>query len=307
MNDHTPTSKLRRKAIWAGPHGLRSGWAILLFILTNIAVIVVVGHIAYVLHHPLPFRSQMVTVTASTQIVIEAILCFAVLAATTVMSFIDKRSWLDYGLRASRGAGHLATGALWGVVGMSIMMAMLMLFHGARIEFSADSPLVLLQSGLLWAVAFMLVGLTEEMTFRGYAFFKLTQGIGPVAGTLVMSLLFGLAHMGNHGETIVGILQVVAFGLICCLAVWRTGSLWWVIGFHAAWDWSESFLFGTADSGRVASGHWLTTHATGPAWLSGGSVGPEGSLLVFPILALLTVVILRTLPNTRNQNHGKVG
>ena len=42
-----------------------------------------------------------------------------------------------------------------------------------------------------------------------------------------------------------------------CYAVWKTGSLWWGFGFHAAWDWGETYLFGTADSGMPANGNLL--------------------------------------------------
>jgi membrane protease YdiL (CAAX protease family) len=154
----------------------------------------------------------------------------------------------------------------------------------------------LVESAVLWAIAFALVAVNEELVFRGCAFFRLLRGTNPVVATLVTSSAFALAHIANPSETISGILSVVASGLVLCLSVWRSGSLWWAIGFHAAWDWSQSFVFGVADSGLLVTGHWLTSQAVGPAWLNGGSAGPEGSVLVFPILAALALVIVRTLP-----------
>jgi membrane protease YdiL (CAAX protease family) len=153
----------------------------------------------------------------------------------------------------------------------------------------------LVESAVLWAIAFALV-VNEELVFRGCAFFRLLRGTNPVVATLVTSSAFALAHIANPSETISGILSVVASGLVLCLSVWRSGSLWWAIGFHAAWDWSQSFVFGVADSGLLVTGHWLTSQAVGPAWQNGGPAGPEGSVLVFPILAALALVIVRTLP-----------
>ena len=87
--------------------------------------------------------------------------------------------------------------------------------------------------------------------------------------------------------------------MVFCLSLWRTGSLWWAIGFHAAWDWAESFLYGVSDSGTVIQNHLLNTHPLGRPIYSGGLTGPEGSLLVLPILALTAAVILLTLPDAR--------
>jgi hypothetical protein len=67
-------------------------------------------------------------------------------------------------------------------------------------------------------------------------------------------------------------------GLVFCFALYRTGSLWWAIGIHAAWDWSQSFLYGVADSGLMAEGHLFATHPVGKPILSGGLTGPEGSV-----------------------------
>lgn len=79
-------------------------------------------------------------------------------------------------------------------------------------------------------------------------------------------------------------------GLVLCVAIHRTQSLWFAIGFHAAWDFGESYVYAVPDSGWMARGHLLKTHLHGPWWISGGSVGPEGSLICMAVL--LTVAIL---------------
>jgi hypothetical protein len=71
-----------------------------------------------------------------------------------------------------------------------------------------------------------------------------------------------------------------------------TGSAWWAIGCHAAWDWAETYFYGAADSGFQPQGHYLTTSPAGNALWSGGTDGPEGSLLVLGIILLLLVALI---------------
>jgi membrane protease YdiL (CAAX protease family) len=106
------------------------------------------------------------------------------------------------------------------------------------------------------------------------------------------STLFGFVHTGNGGENWIGIFAAALIGFVFCVSVRLTGSLWWAIGCHAAWDWAETFFYGTPDSGMVASGHYLTANATGNALWSGGSDGPEGSVLVLAVALLLLVLLL---------------
>jgi membrane protease YdiL (CAAX protease family) len=103
----------------------------------------------------------------------------------------------------------------------------------------------------------------------------------------VTSTLFGFVHTGNGGENWVGIFSAAAIGFVFCVSIRVTGSAWWAIGCHAGWDWAETYFYGTADSGFVAKGHFLTTTPAGKALWSGGTDGPEGSLLILGILVLL--------------------
>ncbi|MGC2399529.1 MAG: hypothetical protein WA510_07095, partial [Acidobacteriaceae bacterium] len=71
-----------------------------------------------------------------------------------------------------------------------------------------------------------------------------------------------------------------------------TGSLWWALGFHAAWDWAESYVYGTSDSGLAIQGHLLSTHPLGSLLWSGGKTGPEGSILVVPLLVIIAAMMV---------------
>jgi hypothetical protein len=108
----------------------------------------------------------------------------------------------------------------------------------------------------------------------------------------VTSTLFGFIHTGNNGENWIGIFAAGAIGFVFCVSVRLTGSAWWAIGCHAAWDWTETYFYGAADSGNVATGHYLSTSPAGAALWSGGTDGPEGSVLVLGIILLLLVALL---------------
>lgn len=105
----------------------------------------------------------------------------------------------------------------------------------------------------------------------------------------VTSTLFGFVHTGNGGENWIGIFGAAAIGFVFCVSIRVTGSAWWAIGCHAGWDWAETYFYGTPDSGLVARGHLLTTTHAGKALWSGGTDGPEGSLLVLGVIVLLLV------------------
>jgi hypothetical protein len=119
------------------------------------------------------------------------------------------------------------------------------------------------------------------------------EGRGFWYAAWVTSTLFGFVHTGNGGENWIGIFSAAAIGFVFCVSVRLTGSAWWAIGFHAAWDWGLTYFYGAADSGNVAVGHFLSTNPVGNELWSGGADGPEGSLLIVPLLVvILTVVVV---------------
>jgi uncharacterized protein len=286
------------ESLWKDRDGLRPGWSILLFVIVAAVVAGILFGIVYGVARLTPadmsaLRSQLVPRIRVALVVAQ---CCGLLTATAVMSRIERRSWLDYGLRGHHAAILFGQGAIWGALLMSALVGILALTHAIRIGAPRSGTGSVIEWGLLWAGVFVPGAFVEELLFRGYPFFRLARTTNPARAAVVMSLCFGLAHLGNREETLVGILQVVSVGLVFCLAVWRTGSLWWALGAHAAWNWTQTFVFGCANSGLAATGQWLVSAPSGPAWLSGGAAGPEGSILSLPAMALLAWIIVRTLP-----------
>jgi uncharacterized protein len=137
------------------------------------------------------------------------------------------------------------------------------------------------------------------------------RAVGFWTAAVFISFLFGMSHGSNPGESPIGLVSAGLIGVVFCLSLWRTGSLWWAIGFHAAWDWAQSFVFGVADSGTMVKFHLLGTHPVGKVLLSGGATGPEGSVFILAVLALVGAVAFWTLPGRGTSSvpteHGAVG
>jgi len=108
----------------------------------------------------------------------------------------------------------------------------------------------------------------------------------------VSSTFFGMVHTFNGGENWRGIFAAACIGFVFCVSIRVTGSAWWAIGCHAAWDWAETYVYGAADSGLPAQGHLLSVTPAGSPLLSGGTDGPEGSLFAFAAILLLLALVL---------------
>ncbi len=228
---------------------------------------------------------------------IKAVMVFFVSLATWVVSRIEKRPLDDYGipLRQAFG-GRFWEGSLWGFAMLSAILLVLRVLGLFRIDSVELTGAAVFRWALAWFATFLAVSLAEEFAFRGYWLFTMSRRIRFWPAALFLSAIFAVAHLTNHGENVLGILQVVATGLLFCLMIRRTGTLWFAIGFHAAWDWAETFFYGTPDSGLLGVGRFLNSSVRGPNWLTGGSAGPEGSIFALAVLLLCAGLIHLRFP-----------
>lgn len=221
----------------------------------------------------------------------------AALIPAICLTRIERRPWGAYGLPVKQAFGlRFWGGAFWGFGAISLLIFALYGLHSFSLGHLVLHGARLVRFAIFWAVMFLLVGLFEEFLLRGYAQFTLTRGVGFWPAALTWSCAFGLIHLRNGGEQWPGVLAAACIGLFFCLTLLRTGNLWFAVGFHAAWDWGETFFYSVPDSGMVSPGHLLSSSSRGPDWLSGGSVGPEGSVLCFVVIALAWVLFAKTHP-----------
>ena len=317
------------RRILIGQYGLRAGWSLLIYCAILVSIVFTVrgvveynkarkhqaavaaakaaGKPAPAANAPKPDPNAPMPIKGGMEQ--EGIAFVAILLVSMLMALIERRRFTAYGLGGQGAPGRFFVGAIWGFIALSILVGTLRVFHLVSFDAQLDHGWPIFGWGVAAFVLFLFVGLLEEYLFRGYIQFTLTRGMVSLGNrisrphartiafwiaTLITSALFFFAHTGNGGEDALGLFQVFLAGVVFVLALWRTGSLWWGIGFHTAWDWSQSFLFGVPDSGLIMQGRLFSTHALGNPLLSGGTAGPEGSVLCSPILLLVIVVLCFT-------------
>jgi len=144
----------------------------------------------------------------------------------------------------------------------------------------------------------MLAGVFEELIARGVVFRNLENVFGSEIAIALSAALFGWLHLGNPHATTLSALAVGLEGGVLLAAVYMaTRSLWWPIGLHLAWNFTETGVFGMADSGNPGRG-LLHAQLAGPEWLTGGIFGIEASIVaVIVCLAAAIVFLLRAYRN----------
>ena len=107
----------------------------------------------------------------------------------------------------------------------------------------------------------------------------------------VAALVFGALHLANPGATALAGATVAVAGLMFCALYALTGRLWVPIGFHLAWNFAQGYLFGAAVSGNDLGGSIAVSTARpgAPAWLTGGTFGPEASVFALLLVSAVTV------------------
>jgi uncharacterized protein len=278
--------------IFMDQNGLRSIWCFVFYLITFRALRFCLRAFIY---YGWPDTGVLWLQTA-----VELGLATIAILPAVAMSRIERRPFGIYGLPLRQAFGKLFWyGALWGFGAISLLLLALYGAHAFDFGGFALHGARALKFALFWAGFFLIVGFYEEFFTRGYTQFSLTLSVGFWPAAILLSAGFGMLHLGNPGESWVGILGAILIGFFFCLTLRRTGNLWFAIGFHASWDWGESYFYSVPDSGGIAPGHLLHSSFHGPSWLTGGSVGPEGSAFLFVLLVLLWVAFDRVYPDVK--------
>lgn len=294
-----------RFVFW-GPNGLRAGWRLLIFVLIFSAIS---GGLFLALR-PFVRRAVPANFAPSVEVLLpsEAVAVVVILLSTFLMTKIEGRTFADYGLPWRKALGaRFWEGTAWGFGAITAVLAALRALGCFSFGMGALHAAELTKYAAAWGAMFLLVGLFEETFVRGYVLFTLTTGIGFWPSAVLLSAAFGGLHIQNSGETLVGAAGAGLVGLLACLILRRTGNLWLAIGFHAAWDWGETFFYGVPNSGLVAPGHFLNSSFHGSKWLTGGTVGPEGSVLTLVALAACWLIFSRRFPTAQYPNPAAFG
>ena len=276
---------------------LRAGWRLMLYA-GFVGGLVFAGGIVLVLFVP-PVHNHYFPGSWFTEEVFSFLVIFG---AALIMARIEHRPVGAYGLPVRGAFGKLFwQGWLFGLVEISTLAGLIYAFGGYRFGSLALQGGDIIRWGVIWAIVFVFVGLFEEFLFRGYTQFTLGEGVGFWPAAILLSCSFGAVHLENRGENWVGAASVVMTGLVFAFALRRTGNLWFVVGWHASFDFGETFLFSVPNSGQLFDGHLSNATLQGRTWLTGGSVGPEGSVFSFLTMTVLALLIHFLFP-AKNSN-----
>jgi membrane protease YdiL (CAAX protease family) len=288
-----------------GPNGIRPGWRVLIFLMIVCGVLLL---LAGVLRFAALFLFGEIQLGGGPQLTpvgtvsLEGTILFITVISALIMARIERRKFGVYGLPAKFAfRKDFWVGTLIGFLAISACLLGIFALHGFQLAGLAIHGATIVTAVAAWSAAFVVVGLAEEFAFRGYLQYTLTTGMGFWPSAILLSLLFGLAHASNPGESRLGLLSVVLFGLLFCLFLRRTGNLWWAVGFHAGWDWGQTFFYGVPDSGLAAYHNLFNCAFSGATWLTGGSVGPEASIFTPIVLALVAILFSRVYRERKYQ------
>jgi hypothetical protein len=288
--------------VFIGPNGLRAGWRLSIYIVLLVifreVLVLALQHIHALQRY---FASAPSGELAPVGLIVsECVVTFIVLAAAWIMSLIEKRPFGEYGMPLSEAFGkRFWEGMLWGIVTISLVIGLIAAVGAYSFGPLALAGSAIFRNAVLWLIGFFLVGVFEEFAFRGYMQYTLGSGIGFWPAAAILSALFAAAHLNNPGEGIVGALRVVVIAIFFCLTLRRTGNLWFAIGLHCSFDWGETFLYSVPNSGTTTAGALSHSSLHGARWITGGAVGPEGSIFCFLCVALLFLLFHLKYPPKR--------
>ena len=215
------------------------------------------------------------------------------LIATVIFAWYEGRSIGSYGMPIAKALGiRTWEGVTAGVViGGGVALGMLA-FGAMQIHGLAVTGGALIASALAWAVTMIIVGVSEEFWFRAYFFQTLWRSFGFWPAAIVVALLFaGIHYFFKSGENIWDVITLLWFSLLICYSVLKTGTLWFAVGLHFAFDFMQFFVIGTPNGTLLPEGRMFNATFNGPWWLTGGVLGTEASFLMYPLLALVTFYI----------------
>ncbi|WP_433191476.1 lysostaphin resistance A-like protein [Actinoallomurus sp. CA-150999] len=215
-----------------------------------------------------------------------ALAVLVLLAYLKVVRLVERREVAE--LARDGAVAETRRGTLIGIGLFVAAIGIIAMFGGYRASWGS-LWVALTGFGLMCAVA-----VTEELMFRG-VLFRIVEEMAGTRGALVVSALaFGMLHLVNPHATIWGAIAIaIEAGLMFGATYAATRTLWLPIGMHLGWNFAEGGIFGVTVSGSHGTVGLLKGTLSGSAALTGGSFGPEGSLVAILICGIPTVLFLR--------------
>lgn len=149
---------------------------------------------------------------------------------------------------------------------------------------------------LMTLMFFLLVGITEELTLRGFVLGRLLDaGVNKFWALIISSILFSLIHIANPNFALLPFLNIVLAGVLLGASYLYTRNLCFPIALHWFWNWLQGPVLGYEVSGNKFGDSLLTLHLPEANIVNGGSFGFEGSVICTVLMLIGTAVIIKYL------------
>ncbi len=277
---------------------VRAGWRIVLFLALFMLFSFIGQALIKYLNDGIPQTSTYIR----NAILVMVAAIAATIAVPLARKFVDRRSVGSLGIKWSR---HTASDIIFGFVlsGLMALSFFLLVRSLGLIEvsgyqwtttsldlsswakLSASTALMGFSTLLFLLGVDAVVAWWEELVFRGYLFRNMLDGLGAIFAIAISCVLYGVAHITNPDATWLSSGIIIVFGLFRIYGLWATNAIWLSFGAHLGWNFFQGPVFGFGASGNKSAA-LVQQEPSGADWLSGGAFGPEGSILILPILAV---------------------
>lgn len=230
---------------------------------------------------------------------------FVALATFFWVRIVEGRSLGTIGFTGMRWVQRYLKGFAIGAAFLLFVIGFIFIAGGYTIEsgapiMTAPDPVAALSLIGLFLLAFLVQGASEEIVFRGWWMSALAARRGKIIAVLVTSVFFAGLHLGNvwppTTASLIGVANIVLFGIFIGLYALKEKSLWGVCGWHSAWNWLLGLGFGLEVSGQGIKATPLLIDLADKGHaplLTGGGFGPEASLVVTAVLLVGSVYLWR--------------
>ena len=214
--------------------------------------------------------------------------CVALIATYFLMvRFGERRAVPELGLR--RAPFDLAGGIAVGAAVMAAIVAVLWSFGWVTIETKSVQAVSLALRDSVRS------GVLEELVLRLIFFRLLWRAFCIWPALIVAPLAFGALHLANPDSSLFAAACLVAGEGIGIGLYLITGRIWAAVGMHAAWNFTQGWIFGAVVSGTstIAGGPLELRPVAGvPGVQSGGGFGPEASIAALIISLAASIILL---------------
>ena len=208
---------------------------------------------------------------------------------------IEKRSYFSMGFSKTNFATQYLAGLLAGAALFAVTVLICMPFGAVRFEAVSNIPA---QYILLFFVAFLIQGMSEEVMCRGYFMVSLSNRSSVILAVLANSLVFSLLHIVNANVTFLALCNIFLFGVFASVYMLFFNNIWGICALHAAWNFVQGNIFGSNVSGMALESRvWTMFPAEKYELLTGGAFGIEGGLAMTIVLgvsiAIFTYLLIK--------------